>query len=112
LDGEGAREPFRVQRAAVWSAEHQAVIGEPGTHEQPLGELPLPMFAHRGYVPDWMLDCVYDLADHDPSLRVTVEQVNGPESPQHLRLLCRLQAHLSGRYRPFSTPDFDYISGE
>jgi hypothetical protein len=63
-----------------------------------------------GYVPDWMLDCVHDLREGDPGLRVTVEQVNGPDSPHHLRLLCRLEAHLPPGYRPFNAPDFEYIA--
>jgi hypothetical protein len=41
-------ESLRVQRAAVRSAEHQAVIGEPRSHQQPLGDLPLPVFPQRG----------------------------------------------------------------
>ena len=43
LDSERPREPFRVERGAIGSAEHQAVIGETGAHQQPLGKLPLAM---------------------------------------------------------------------
>ena len=37
-----------MQRPAIRSQKHQTVIGEPGTHQQPFGELPLPMLTHRG----------------------------------------------------------------
>ena len=43
LNREGSAEPFRVRWTAVWSAEHQTVIGESGAHQQPLGDHPLPV---------------------------------------------------------------------
>lgn len=62
-----------------------------------------------GYVPNWMLDIVHDLADADPDHRLTVELANGPETPPHLRLLCRLEAQFAPDTRPPADPDFDYV---
>lgn len=62
-----------------------------------------------GYVPDWMLDIVRRLAHVDRGHRLTVELANGPETPPHLRLLCRLEAAADlGATAPHD-PDFDYI---
>jgi hypothetical protein len=63
-----------------------------------------------GYVPDWMLECVHDLLAADSNARVSVEHVNGPAAPNHLRLLCRLEAVLPSGYRPFTGPQYDYLS--
>lgn len=63
-----------------------------------------------GYVPDWMLDVVRDLTDADPDHKVTVELVNGPATPPHLRLLCRLEARPVRTGETPHDPDFDYIA--
>jgi hypothetical protein len=44
-----------------------------------------------GWVPDYLLDYVHKKRDEGQSVRVVVEHVNGPETPWHLRLLCRLE---------------------
>ncbi len=62
-----------------------------------------------GYVPDWMLDFVHDLVAADPGYRLIVERANGPETPMHLRLLCRLEADRPAGYRPFDNAEFDYV---
>jgi hypothetical protein len=41
--GERAREPFGVQRPAVRSAEHQAMITKAGAHQHPLSQLAAAM---------------------------------------------------------------------
>ena len=60
-----------------------------------------------GYVPDWMLDIVRRMTDIDPDYRLSVEVANGPETPAHLRLLCRLEATLPDGWAPPPAPDFD-----
>jgi HIRAN domain-containing protein len=62
-----------------------------------------------GYVPDWMLDIVRRMTDIDPDYRLSVEVANGPETPAHLRLLCRLEATLPDGWAPPPDPDFDYL---
>ena len=46
-----------------------------------------------GYVPDWLLGDLETLLDRAASYRVIAERVSPDEHP-HLRLLCRIEAHL------------------
>lgn len=60
-----------------------------------------------GYAPDYLLDTIHDLLEHDHAeVRVLVEHVNPPTSAPHMRLLCRLQAPWPEGYQPLSGPDF------
>ena len=63
-----------------------------------------------GWVPDWMLDLVHRMIEADPDYRLTVEVANGPETPAHLRLLCRLDVAALGPAATPQDPDFDCIS--
>ncbi len=56
-----------------------------------------------GYVPDLLLEHLRVLRDTD-SVCLTVEHVNGPEVPAHLRLLVRLDGHAPADYKPMSGP--------
>jgi hypothetical protein len=47
LAGEHPRESLGMQRAAIGTAEHDTVISEPGTHQQPLGSLPFAVLPQR-----------------------------------------------------------------
>ncbi len=61
-----------------------------------------------GWVPDLLLDYVHTVQDQgEPSL--TVEQVNGPEAPPHLRLLIRLDGRVPTGYQPFSGPAWEPV---
>ncbi len=61
-----------------------------------------------GWVPDLLLDYVHTVRDQaEPSL--VVEHVNGPEAPPHLRLLVRLNGHVSAGYRPFAGSRWDPV---
>jgi hypothetical protein len=62
-----------------------------------------------GYVPDWMLDIVHRLVAADHDHRLTVEQANGPDTPAHLRLLCRLDALTPAGEGAPCDPDLDYV---
>lgn len=60
-----------------------------------------------GYVPDYLVDDLNDLAKVDPSLRVEVVRVNPAPSPSQQRLLCRLtispsapRPHRGARFEP------------
>jgi transcriptional regulator with XRE-family HTH domain len=44
-----------------------------------------------GWVPDYMVDEIHKLRDAKSPVAVLVEQANGPDTPWHLRLLCRLE---------------------
>lgn len=43
-----------------------------------------------GYLPGYLLSDVRKRLESEAAVRVTVERVNGPEVPWHLRLLCKL----------------------
>jgi hypothetical protein len=62
-----------------------------------------------GYVPDWMLDVVHRLVEADPAYELVAERTSGPDTPSHLRLLCRLRAHLPSGASLFADPDFEYV---
>jgi hypothetical protein len=65
-----------------------------------------------GWVPDWMLDPVHRMVDADPDHRLTVELANGPDTPPHLRLLCRLEARLPEGGDTPPDPDFEYVGSD
>ena len=56
-----------------------------------------------GYVPDLLLEHLRTLGETGP-VTLTVEHVNGPEAPAHLRLLVRLDGLAPGGYEPMSGP--------
>lgn len=56
-----------------------------------------------GWVPDLLLDYIHEvMAGSDAE--VTVQHVNGPGAPPHLRLLVRFSGYVEPSYRPFSGP--------
>jgi hypothetical protein len=58
-----------------------------------------------GWVPDLLLDYVHTVREQgEPSL--TVERINGPEVPPHLRLLVRLDGRVEACYRAFTGPEW------
>jgi len=58
-----------------------------------------------GWVPDLLLDDLYAMSGGCPEdVPVTVEQVNGPDAPPHMRVLARLTARPVPGYVPFSGP--------
>jgi hypothetical protein len=48
-----------------------------------------------GWVPSYMLDEVHEARQGGTSVRVFVEKANGPDTPAHLRLLCRMRTEPS-----------------
>lgn len=64
-----------------------------------------------GWAPDYLLDLLYDLRDiHGQWPSITAEHVNGPSTPSHLRLLCRLTAPWPTGYEPFSGSEFQPLA--
>lgn len=49
-----------------------------------------------GWVPSYLLDEVHKFRDGRDPVRVFVERANGPDTPAHLRLLCRLRVGPTG----------------
>ncbi|MGI9003201.1 MAG: HIRAN domain-containing protein [Pseudonocardia sp.] len=56
-----------------------------------------------GYLPDLLLEHLHALQSAG-SVTLTVEHVNGPEAPAHLRLLARLDGRAPTGYEPMSSP--------
>lgn len=59
-----------------------------------------------GYVPDLLLEHLRVVRASGP-VRLTVEHVNGPEAPPHLRLLVRLEGRVPPGYEPMSGPGWE-----
>ena len=69
-----------------------------------------PTGSRVGYVPDYLVEFLRDtreLCHREPE--VTVEHVNPPEAPAHLRLLCRVRTCRPQGYEPFSGPEFQAL---
>lgn len=58
-----------------------------------------------GYVPDLLLEHLRTMQATAPT-RLTVEHVNGPEAPPHMRLLVRLEGRVPRGYQPMSGPSW------
>jgi hypothetical protein len=65
-----------------------------------------------GYVPDYLLGFVHDMlgACGSAEVRVTVERVNPPTRPRHVRLMCRLTTCWPTGYQPFSGDQFEPVA--
>ncbi|MDN5854129.1 MAG: HIRAN domain-containing protein [Actinomycetia bacterium] len=59
-----------------------------------------------GYVPDLLLDHLQALRRAGP-IALTVEHLNGPETPAHLRLLARLDGRAPLGYEPMTCPKWE-----
>ena len=62
-----------------------------------------------GYVPDLLLEHLATMRATAP-VAVTVEHVNGPEAPPHLRLLARLEGSVPPGYEPMSGAGWETYS--
>ena len=59
-----------------------------------------------GWVPDMLLDYVHTVKDHGTS-EVTVVHKNGPDAPNHMRLLVEIRGTVSPSYVPFGGPKWE-----
>lgn len=55
-----------------------------------------------GWVPDLLVEDLHRLLSHTAAVKVSVEHVNGPDAPWHMRLLARLTAPVASGFRFFS----------
>lgn len=74
---------------------------EPGNPKNPLALMVTGESIPLGWMPDLLVEDVTSLLDR-ARVSVTVEHVNGPDAPWHMRLLARLEAADSGGYRFFT----------
>lgn len=89
---------IRVERQDVEAALGQlvrgdvlALVGEPENPVNPLALLVSASSVPVGWLPDLLTEDLHRLIEH-ANLSITVEHVNGPDAPWHLRLLARLSA--------------------
>jgi hypothetical protein len=59
-----------------------------------------------GWVPNMLLDYVHDVRNGGP-FSVEVTHVNGPDAPNHMRLLVMIEGQLERGYRPFAGPEWE-----
>ncbi|MDP9333262.1 MAG: hypothetical protein M3Q30_08150 [Actinomycetota bacterium] len=77
--------------AQLPKGHHLEIKDEPDNPNNPNAILIEDSELTLGWVPDYMVDEVHKLRDAGNDVVVAVEQANGPETPWHLRLLCRLE---------------------
>jgi hypothetical protein len=99
---------FEFTRRQVETALDQLVPGaqltlgaEPGNPVNPLAMMVVGSDVPLGWVPDLLAEDVRRLMS-SANVTVTVEHVNGPDAPWHLRLLARLRAAPAGGFRFFT----------
>lgn len=78
-----------------------ALISQPDNPFNSLAVVVTGMSVPLGWVPDLMLEDLHELLERT-SVTVTVEHVNGPDAPWHLRVLARLHATPVGSFRFFT----------
>ena len=64
-----------------------------------------------GYVPDYLAEHVHQVLRRCGArdVRVTAEHINRPDTPRHMRLLCRIESCQPEIYRPFSGQAFEEV---
>lgn len=83
------------------------IQADPTNHVNPEAVLVCNLDGERlGYVPDLLLDHLRAVQCAGP-IALTVEHVNGPEAPAHLRLLVRLDGQAPVGYEPMSGPRWE-----
>lgn len=82
---------------------------EPANPKNPLAVQVVVGGAAIGWVPDLLLDYVREVRDFGDA-RVTVQHVNGPEAPPHLRVLLRMQGVLPAGRNPMTGPAWETFS--
>ena len=63
--------------------------------------------APLGFVPDLLLEHLCEVRAAESQMRLSVEHVNGPEAPPHLRLLARLEGRVLPGYQPMTGPRWE-----
>jgi hypothetical protein len=83
---------------------------EPGNPVNPLALMVAESSVPVGWVPDLLVEDVNNLLQRT-NVAVTVEQVNGPDAPWHLRLMARLRATPASGYRFFTGEQWTPLAG-
>lgn len=65
-----------------------------------------------GFLPDYLVGHVHDMLRlcGQEGVAVTVEHVNAPATPRHMRVLCRLTSCWPEGYQPFSDDGYEQIA--
>jgi hypothetical protein len=114
LDGQ----EISVTRAQVDAALAQlrpgdelALVREPDNPVNPLAIMVVTSSVPVGWVPDLLAEDVHSL-QRRTNVTITVEHVNGPDAPWHLRLLARLHAAPASGFQFFSGEQWTPLAGQ
>lgn len=95
------REEVEAALARLAPGEKLALADEPGNPANSLAIMVLGSDVPIGWIPDLLVEDVHRLMQ-STDVTVSVEHVNGPDAPWHLRLLARLRAVPAGDFRFFT----------
>jgi hypothetical protein len=104
LDGQErsvTREQVEAALARLKPGDRLTLAREPGNPVNPLALMVLGSSVPVGWVPDLLVEDLQDLLQR-ADVSITVEHVNGPDAPWHLRLLARLHAAPANGFRFFT----------
>lgn len=87
--------------ARLRTGDPLALVSQPENPANDLAVVVTGMSVPLGWVPDLLLEDLHELLER-ASVTVTVEHVNGPDAPWHLRVLARLRAMPAGSFRFFT----------
>jgi hypothetical protein len=95
------RDQVEAVLAELRPGDELGIAREPENPFNPLALMVLGSSVSVGWVPDLLVDDLQVLLDR-AAVSVTVEHVNGPDAPWHLRLLARLNAAPANGFRFFT----------
>lgn len=95
------REEVEAALARLAPGEKLALADEPGNPANSLAIMVLGSDVPIGWIPDLLVEDVHRLMQ-STDVTVSVEHVNGPDAPWHLRLLAQLRAVPAGDFRFFT----------
>jgi HIRAN domain len=104
------REQVEQALAQLKHGDELFLVAEPDNPRNPRALLVATGNVPVGYLPDLLTEDVQQLI-HQADVAITVEHVNGPDAPWHLRLLARLRAAPAGDYRFFASERWEPIAG-
>jgi hypothetical protein len=88
-----------------------ALVSQPENPANDLAVVVTGMSVPLGWVPDLLLEDLHGLLER-ASVTVTVEHVNGPDAPWHLRVVARLRAAPAGSFRFFTGERWALLASE
>jgi hypothetical protein len=105
------RDQVEAVLADLRSGDALELAREPGNPMNPLALMVLGSSVPVGWVPDLLVEDVQTLLDR-AAVTVSVEHINGPDAPWHLRLLARLHAAPANGYRFFTGERWTPLAGD